>query len=82
MDLVHHNRVRGARIRHVNTQHSYMHFQVLEETAGVTLPSRLTDGDIPRGRAVSNVHGSASRFGCGQRRDADELRVLRTWITR
>ena len=63
VDLVHHNRVRGARIRHVDSQHQDMHLQVVEETTGLSLPPRLSHGDIPRGWSGSDVYGSASRIG-------------------
>lgn len=82
MDLVHHNSVRGAGVRHFDPQHSDMHLQIMEETTGLALPRGVSHGDLSRGWPGFNVYGSATRFGRRPRCDADELCVLRTRTAR
>jgi len=80
--MVHYNRVRGAGVRHARTQHPHVHLQVVEEAAVEPLRPGVRHGDVPRHRPGADVPRGAARSRRRQGGDVDQLRVLRSRITR
>lgn len=80
--MVHNNRIRGTGVWYAGAQHPHVHLQIMEKTTVDAFFRGFNYGDVSRGGFGFNVPGRPSGTGCRQGGDVNQLRMLRSWITR